>query len=150
MHHQGRRPDEDAKPTAAVDAAGMESRHTSRYFFKHGRERNSRLWTKLAVACDTASHYLFAAATVSPSALFQRPRRSSALPWPRRRWRSIMTAYSPTRPFDGEESHRYGRKNLGVRSTVIPLEPAEPGSEVAQDPLPAADGEAVPQEAAGQ
>jgi hypothetical protein len=45
------------KPTAAVDATGMESRHTSRYFFKRAnRKYSSRLWTKLTVAGDTASH----------------------------------------------------------------------------------------------
>ena len=39
------------KPTAAVDATGLESRHTSRYFFKRaGRKHTSRLWTKLTVA----------------------------------------------------------------------------------------------------
>src|SRR5262249_48111133 len=53
------------KPTAAIDATGMESRHTSRYFFKRaGRKHNSRLWTKLTVVCDTGSHFL-TAATVS-------------------------------------------------------------------------------------
>ena len=55
----------DAKPTAAVDATGMESRHTSRYFFKRAnRKHSSRLWTKLTVACETASHF-FTAARVS-------------------------------------------------------------------------------------
>jgi hypothetical protein len=48
-----------------VDATGMGSRHTSRYFFKRaGRRHNSRLWTKLAVACETKSHFL-TGATVS-------------------------------------------------------------------------------------
>ena len=53
------------KPTAAVDGTGLESRHTSRYFFKRaGREHTSRLWTKLTVAVDTESHFL-AGATVT-------------------------------------------------------------------------------------
>ena len=52
-------------PTAAVDGTGLESRHTSRYFFKRaGRKHSSRLWTKLTVACDTRSHFL-AGATVA-------------------------------------------------------------------------------------
>src|SRR5262249_56730641 len=47
------------KPTAAVDGTGLESRHTSRYYFKRaGREHSSRLWTKLTVAVDTGSHFL--------------------------------------------------------------------------------------------
>src|SRR4029079_15366366 len=54
-----------AKPTAAIDATGMESRHTSRYFFKRaGRKHNSRLWTKLTAVCDTRSHFI-TGATVS-------------------------------------------------------------------------------------
>src|SRR5262245_15302487 len=53
------------KPTAAVDATGLESRHTSRYFFKRaGRKHTSRLWTKLAAACDAGSHFI-AGASVS-------------------------------------------------------------------------------------
>src|SRR6516225_5169018 len=53
------------QPTAAVDATGLDSRHTSRYFFKRaGRKHTSRLWTKLTVACDTASHF-FTGARVS-------------------------------------------------------------------------------------
>jgi hypothetical protein len=47
-----------------VDATGLESRHTSRYFFRRaGRRHSGRLWTKLTVACDTNSH-LFLGATV--------------------------------------------------------------------------------------
>lgn len=46
-----------------MGATGLESRHTSRYFFKRaGRKHTSRLWTKLALACDTASHFLTGAA----------------------------------------------------------------------------------------
>src|SRR4051812_20896633 len=42
------------EPTAAVDGTGLESRHTSRYFFRRaGRKHTSRLWTKLSVAADT-------------------------------------------------------------------------------------------------
>src|SRR6478609_9979564 len=45
------------KPEAAVDATGLESRHTSRYFFQRaGRRHSGRLWTKLTVVCDTNSH----------------------------------------------------------------------------------------------
>ncbi|MBY0512443.1 MAG: hypothetical protein K2P78_00860, partial [Gemmataceae bacterium] len=47
------------QPTAAVDATGLESRHTSRYVFERaGRTPSSRLWTALAVAADTTSHFL--------------------------------------------------------------------------------------------
>ena len=53
------------RPTAAIDGTGLESRHTSRYFFQRsGKKHTSRLWTKLTVACDTKSHF-FAGATVA-------------------------------------------------------------------------------------
>jgi len=97
----------------------MESRHTSRYFFKRaGRKHNSRLWTKLTVACDTESHF-FTAATVSLGPANDSPQ-----------FRPAMTQATlcvgcdrvlADAAFDSEENHRYGREDLGVRSTVIPL-----------------------------
>ena len=102
-----------------MDATGLESRHTSRYFFKRaGRKHNSRLWTKLTVACDTASHF-FTAATVSLGPANDAPQ-----------FRPVMAQASlavghdrvlADAAFDSEESHRYCRERLGVRSTVIPL-----------------------------
>jgi len=105
--------------TTAVDATGMESRHTSRYFFKRaGRTHNSRLWTKLTVACETASHFL-SGASVSLGPANDAPQ-----------FRPVMAQASlllghdrvlADAAFDSEESHRYCREELGVRSTVIPL-----------------------------
>jgi hypothetical protein len=109
----------DEAPTAAIDATGLESRHTSRYFFKRaGRKHTSRLWTKLTVACDTASHFLAGAAvTTGPSndAPQFRPvmdQASLVVVWDR-----VLADAA----FDAEEHHRYPREELGVRSTVIPL-----------------------------
>lgn len=106
-------------PTAAVDGTGLESRHTSRYFFKRaGRKHSSRLWTKLTVACDTQSHF-FAGATVATGPSNDSPQlrpvmaqASLAVTWDR-----VLTDAA----FDSEEHHRYCREDLGVRSTVIPL-----------------------------
>ena len=107
------------KATAAVDATGLESRHTSRYFFKRaGRRHSSRLWTKLTVACDTASHFL-TAARVSLGPANDSPQ-----------FRPVMTQATlavgydrvlADGAFDSEENHRYCREGLGARSTVIPL-----------------------------
>jgi Transposase DDE domain len=102
-----------------VDATGLESRHTSRYFFKRaGRKHTSRLWTKLALACDTASHFLTGAAVslgpANDAPLF-RPVMAQA---------SLAVSYDRVLAdcaFDSEEIHRYCREDLGVRSTVIPL-----------------------------
>jgi hypothetical protein len=107
------------KPTAALDATGMESRHTSRYFFKRaGRKHDSRLWTKLTVACDTSSHFL-TGATVSLGPANDAPQLRPVMAQA-----SLVVTYDRVLAdgaFDSEESHRYCREELEVRSTVIPL-----------------------------
>lgn len=113
------------KPTAAVDGTGLESRHTSRYFFKRaGRKHPSRLWTKLTVACETRSHF-FAGATVTTGPSNDSPQfppvmaqASLAVTWDR-----VLADAA----FDAEDHHRYAREELGVRSTVIPLNPRGQG-----------------------
>ena len=107
------------KPTAAADATGLESRHTSRYFFhRAGRKHGRRLWTKLTAVCDTQSHFL-AGATVSLGPANDSPQlvpavaqASLAVAWDR-----VLADAA----FDSEENHRLCREELGVRSTVIPL-----------------------------
>jgi hypothetical protein len=107
------------KPTAAVDATGMESRHTSRYFFKRaGRKHNSRLWTKLTVACEASSHFL-CGATVSLGPANDAPQLRPVMAQA-----SLVVTYDRVLAdgaFDSEECHRFCREELGVRSTVIPL-----------------------------
>src|SRR6185369_3315412 len=50
------------RPEAAIDATGLESQHTSSYFFKRaGKKQTARLWTKLTNVCDTGSHFITAA-----------------------------------------------------------------------------------------
>jgi len=107
------------RPTAAVDGTGLESRHTSRYFFKRaGRKHTSRLWTKLTVACDTASHFFAGAAVTtgpsndSPQLTPVMAQASLVVPWDR-----VLADAA----FDSEENHRYCREDLGVRSTLIPI-----------------------------
>jgi Transposase DDE domain len=102
-----------------VDATGLESRHTSRYFFKRaGRTHNSRQWTKLTVACETNSHFL-TGATVSLG-----PANDSPQLRPVMAQASLGVVYDRVladAAFDSEAHHRYCREGLGVRSTVIPL-----------------------------
>jgi len=107
------------KPTAALDGTGLESRHTSRYFFtRAGRKHNSRLWTKLTVVCDTASHFI-TGATVSQGPANDSPQFRPALAQAALavEWDRLLADTA----FDSEENHRYARQDLGVRSTVIPL-----------------------------
>lgn len=103
----------------AVDGTGLESRHTSRYFFRRaGRKHSSRLWTKLTVAVDTDSHFL-AGARVSAG-----PSNDSPQLRPVMAQASLATTWDRVladAAFDSEDHHRYCREDLGVRSTVIPL-----------------------------
>jgi len=73
---------------------------------------------KRTVACDTASHF-FTAATVSlgpsnDSPQFRPVLRQAALVVS---WDRVLGDAA----FDSEENHRLAREDLGVRSTVIPL-----------------------------
>jgi transposase len=107
------------KPEAAIDATGLESRHTSQYFFKRaGRKHSARLWTKLTVVCDTRSHF-FTAATVTTA-----PSNDSPQLRPAMMQASLAVTWDRLlgdAAFDSEENHRLCREELGVRSTVIPL-----------------------------
>src|SRR5437764_3956453 len=107
------------RPTAAVDGTGLESRHTSRYFFKRsGKEHTSRLWTKLTVACDTRSHFLAGArVSAGPSNDSPQLRRVMAQASLVVAWDRVLADAA----FDSEGHHRYCREDLGVRATVIPL-----------------------------
>lgn len=108
-----------AKPEAALDATGLESRHTSQYFFKRaGRKHSARLWTKLTVVCHTQSHF-FTAATVSTGPSNDAPQLRPAMSQA-----SLVVTWDrllADAAFDSEESHRLCREELDVRSTVIPL-----------------------------
>ena len=106
-------------PTAAVDATGLESRHTSRYFFtRSGKTQTARLWTKLTVACDTRSHFL-AAARVAAGPSNDSPQFRPVLAQA-----SLVVAWDRVladAAFDSEGHHAYAREDRGVRATVIPL-----------------------------
>jgi transposase len=107
------------RPEAAIDATGLESRHTSQYFFKRaGRKQSARTWTKLTTVCDTASHF-FTAATVTVGPSNDSPQFRPAMQQASLgvSWDRVLADAA----FDSEENHRLAREDLGVRSTVIPL-----------------------------
>jgi transposase len=109
----------DEQPEAAIDATGLDSRHTSRYYFaRSGKKQSARLWTKLTVVCHTGSHF-FTSATVSTGPSNDGPQfapamRKSSLAV---RWDRVLGDAA----FDSEDNHRLCRDDLGVRSTVIPI-----------------------------
>ena len=101
-----------------MDATGLESRHTSRYFAaRSGGEKSARTFTKLSVACDVGSHF-FAGATVTVGPTNDSPQfrpvltMAAAVPWDR-----VLADAA----FDSEAHHRFAREELGIRSSVIPV-----------------------------
>src|SRR6516225_11487920 len=107
------------QPEAAIDATGLESQHTSRYYFaRSGKKQSARLWTKLTVVCDTASHF-FTSATVSTGPSNDGPEFAPAM-----KRAAIFVSWDRVlgdAAYDSEANHRLCREELGVRSTVIPI-----------------------------
>src|SRR5437764_11287782 len=98
------------KPTVAVDATGLESRHTSRYFARRsGAEHAS--WTKLTTATDTASHFLAGASVTagpsndSPQFKPVLAQASLAVGWDR-----VLADAA----FDAQAHHEYARAEFGI------------------------------------
>lgn len=116
-------------PTVAVDATGLDSRHASRYFVaRSGGEHTARSWPKLTIACDTHSHFI-AGAAVTTGPTNDSPQFTPVL---------LLAALGVTwdrvladAAFDSEAHHRFAREDLGIRSSVIPINPrghdGEPG-----------------------
>jgi Transposase DDE domain len=108
------------KPRAAIDATGMETRHTSRYFVWRAGKRHHRRssWPKLTAVLEARSH-LFLSAHVSrgpsqDSPQFKPAARAACGRCP------VDTLLGDT-GYDAEHNHAYARERLKVRSTVMPL-----------------------------
>jgi hypothetical protein len=103
----------------AIDATGLDSRHTSRYYARRrGQRYRLRSYVLLAVASHTQSH-LIAAAEVRRGPTNESPLFADLLdqsyglaPWDR-----VLA----DKAYDAEHNHAVGREQSGIRSTVIPL-----------------------------
>jgi len=107
-------------PRAAVDATGLENRHTSRYYVhRKGYKRFLRYeWPRVTGVCDCDTH-LFAACIVS---------RGPSNNWPQFAPAVIQAskfvhfeAVLADAAYDGEHNHRPCRELLGIAKTMIPL-----------------------------
>lgn len=100
-----------------MDATGLESRHTSRYFARRSGTEQST-WTKLTAAVDTASHFITGATvTVGPSNDSPQFRPALAQAALAVAWDRVLADAA----FDSESHHEYARGGLGIRSSVIPI-----------------------------
>lgn len=119
----------DAEPVAAVDATGLEARHVSLYYrIRRGEAKRPshrrRAWPKLTAVIHTASHLMAGAVTgTGPSQ--DSPEFTPAM----RQAIDVLhfdTALADA-AYDGEHNHRLCRGELGIRETVINLNPRNTG-----------------------
>jgi hypothetical protein len=108
------------RPTGIVDATGLETHHVSRYYvwrmgYRHFRRRR---WPKLTLTGDEHSH-LIAGSWVSWGPSQDSPQFKPVIRQSSKyvHWDRVIadTAY------DGEHNHVFCREQLGIRSTVIPI-----------------------------
>lgn len=122
----------DAAPVAAVDATGLEARHVSLHY-RIRRHRSDRRrthqhahWPKLTAVAHTHSHLILGAVPgVGPTN--DSPDFTPAL----RQAAALLRLDTVLgdAAYDAEHNHALCRDELGVRATVIPLQPrGHPGS----------------------
>ena len=81
------------------------------------------------MCCDTASHLILSARVArgpGNECILWRPLLKEAA-----RYTDMDTSLAD-KGFDSEDNHVYARKILGIRLTIIPLNPRTHGSQVAQ------------------
>jgi hypothetical protein len=104
-----------------VDATGLAARHASAYYqSRRSSPYRARRYPLLAVACHTRTH-LIAGAVVLTGPANEAPGLVPVMTQAstHARWDRVLADAA----YDTEENHRVCRENLGVRSTVIPLNP---------------------------
>ncbi len=112
----------DPAPVAAVDATGLETRHMSAYFGlrRAGSGHRQRAWPKLTAVVHVASHLIVGAVPgVGPS-------QDSPDFIPAMRQAAVLIAFDTVLAdagYDAEHNHRLCRDDLGLRQTVIALNP---------------------------
>jgi hypothetical protein len=111
----------EARPEASIDATGLESHHVSRHFLaRAGRMKQFRRYPKLTIVSHHAT-YLIAALAMRHGPCNDAP---DFLP-------AVMQAvrYLPIHrlfgdgAYDAELHHRVCREELGIASTIIPINP---------------------------
>jgi hypothetical protein len=104
----------------AVDGTGFQNRQASLHYLnrRFGKAFLQNHWCKLTVLCDTAS-YFWIAATVSRGPSNDSPEFAPVVKQAARRLH--LDRVLADAAFDSEANHAVCRTELGIRSTVIPL-----------------------------
>ena len=113
----------DERPEGSIDATGLESRYASAHYLNRRDGPGAfvqRHWPKLTLVCH-AKTYLFAGVVVSrgPSndVAFLKPAMSQAAE------HISFDRLLADKGYDAEYAHEFCRDDLGIRSTIIPLNP---------------------------
>ena len=114
------------RPTAIIDATGLEARHVSRYYVdrKGYRRFRRRRWPKVTVVGEAQTH-LIGGATIRWGPSQDSPQLPATVRQAAKltRWDRLLG----DRAYDAEHNHRLCREEVGIRSTVIPLNPRRQG-----------------------
>ena len=112
--------------TAAVDATGMETRHASMYFrCRVGLKKGLKAaWPKLTAVFHTATQ-LIAGVVTGRGPSQDSPQFAEAM-------EQAAAILAPRRvvadaAYDAEHNHALCREELGIRSTIIPINPRATG-----------------------
>ena len=108
------------KPQGAIDSTGFETRHISTYYLQRQGKRTNHYtaWPKVTAICDTQTH-LFFGCIVTRGPNNDAPRFA---PTVLQASRSVhFDQILADAAFDAEPNHRLAREELGIRSTVIPV-----------------------------
>jgi hypothetical protein len=110
----------DDKPDGAVDATGLENRHTSQHYVRRkGYKCFLRYyWPKVTIVCHIKTH-LFAACIVTRGSSNDSPQFAPAVIQASQfvHFGRLLADAG----YDGEHNHRLCREELGIDETVIPL-----------------------------
>ena len=119
----------DAAPIAAVDATGLEARHVSLYYrVRRGEPKRPRFrrraWPKLTAVWHVRSHLILGAVTGTGPAQ-DSPDFTPAM----RQVASLLTLDTvlADAAYDAEHNHRLCREELGIRASIVPLNPRNRG-----------------------
>jgi ribosomal protein L22 len=116
------------KPEVAIDATGLEATVRSAHYAKRLRDGDRRYrvpkFPKLTLVCHTSTHLVASAlATIGPSYDFKlfKPAMLPAA------WNLDIDRVLGDSGYDAEYNHKMAREGLGIRSTVIQLNPRNLG-----------------------
>ena len=116
----------DAMPMAAVDATGLQTRHVSAHFGlrRAGAGHRQQAWPKLTAVVHTASHLIVGA--VPGTGLSQDSPDFAPAMRQAAELISFDTALADA-GYDAEHNHHLCREELGLRQSVIALNPRNAG-----------------------